>query len=216
METYFAFFTAVFSGFSLYLVWRGFQLAKEYLPQHKEKLTIERNHRFAEKMIEIIYKIDSEMSELFKDKILERPEWQNDVKKVNELTDGFAILGYPQIRYLYMRHLAVKANKEITWGKVNSLSSELALYLGYFENRGMQFHKPRMIIAAKALIDWTVDTFPKLMREEFDTTKEFIDYFFSEINSKFPDTMYVKTPFVEGYEKHRDMLTEEVFKILEN
>lgn len=187
----------------------------KYVHQHKTKLRIEREHRFAEKMIELIYAIDLQMSELFNDKTLDKPEWKEEVKRIDEITDGFTILGYHQMRYFYRRHLAVKANQEIVWPKIISLSKELNLYIGYFEGSGLSFRKTRMIFAAKGILDWAVKTFPKLMADKRESTEEFIIYFFKTIVPKFPDTMYVQTPYVISYEKNRDKLTEMVFKILE-
>ncbi|WP_339708107.1 hypothetical protein [Algoriphagus aquimarinus] len=58
METYLAFFTTVFSGFSLFLVWRGYELARSYIQQHQEKVIIERNLQWTEKIIETYFNIE--------------------------------------------------------------------------------------------------------------------------------------------------------------
>tara|TARA_R110002072_G_scaffold81897_1_gene187190 strand:+ start:48401 stop:49066 length:666 start_codon:yes stop_codon:yes gene_type:complete len=187
-----------------------------YLNQHRNKIKIEREHRFAEKMIELIYAIDSQMEELFKDKILDSPEWKEEAKRIDEITEGFTLLGYPEMRYYYRRHLVVKANKEIVYGKIIALNKELALYIGYFDDHRLNFNRQRMFFTAKALIDWTVETFPRLMQEEKGSTNEFIKYFFETIVPKFPDTMYVQSPQVKSYEIYRDKLTELIFNIFKD
>lgn len=214
METWLSLFTALFTGFSVYVVWKGYKLAKEYKEQHEVKLKVERNHRFAEKMIQLLHEIDTLMSELFNDKVLYSPEWQKEVKRVDELTDGFILIGYPKIRYFYRRHLAVKANRDTVWAKIMALNQELIMYIGYFEDERMTNYRGRMIFAAKDLIEWIVVTFPKLMKEDQGPTDKYLENFESNIAPKFPDTMYVQVPMVEKYCSYRDRLTELVFGIL--
>lgn len=58
METWFTFFSALFTGFSLYLVYKGYGLAKDYKKQHEEKLKSEYSAITSEKIIFNIYQID--------------------------------------------------------------------------------------------------------------------------------------------------------------
>lgn len=57
METWLAFLTAVFTGISLFLVWKGYLLAKDYLGQHRDKVK-------EEKRIELIYETKIKLSEI--------------------------------------------------------------------------------------------------------------------------------------------------------
>lgn len=171
----------------------------KYLSQHKRKVKLERDYRFAEKMIQLLHEMDALMSELFNEKILHSPEWQEEVKKIDELTDVFTLMGYPKFRYFYMRHLAVKANKDAVWVRMMALNRELIMYIGYFEDEKMTIYRRRMIFKAKAIIDWIVVSFSQLMKEDLGNTEESLQYFDKEIESVFPDTMYHQVPLVKDY-----------------
>ncbi|MDF2157290.1 hypothetical protein [Algoriphagus sp. CAU 1675] len=199
---------------SVTLLFKGYLIAKNFRNEHKEKIRIEREHRFAEKILELMKKIDLEMNSLFDTKILETQEGRHEVQRINQLTDPCTLQGITKIRYYYLRHIAVKLNKPHKWPLILSIFREMELFIEYFESKSMSESKVRMIFACKAIIEWIEDTFLILANEKFGTLDEYLQHFEINIIHNFPDTMLVKSPFIDRYQKYRDKLTKEVFNIL--
>ena len=57
--------TAIFSGFSLWLVCKGYKLAEDYLKQHNEKVTLERRRLAAENGLRALLYLDHSVTMLF-------------------------------------------------------------------------------------------------------------------------------------------------------
>ncbi len=64
MDTLFRILTFIAGFGSLFFVWKGFQLARNYLSQHDEKLTIEKRRLAAENGLRAMLKVEIEMKRL--------------------------------------------------------------------------------------------------------------------------------------------------------
>lgn len=79
-----AFLSAIFAGLQAYLLFKTFKVAREFLPQHEEKLKIERRRLAAENGLRALIKVDQIMQMLFSPMPLVRNQIY---EKVFALTD---------------------------------------------------------------------------------------------------------------------------------
>lgn len=82
METYFAFFTAVFSGFSLFLVWKGYVLAKDYILKHKSTSKVDNQDKYAKLILEKVVEFEVLLFEILDP--AQNLENQREVERINK------------------------------------------------------------------------------------------------------------------------------------
>lgn len=128
METWLSLLTAIFSGLSLIIVWKGYLLAKDYLGQHEEKISIERRRLASENGLRALLHVDHSISMLFNINKLVLEDKYNSIKsfarsKKNGVSDGIKKPVYSICRITGIFHL----NYRRDWESLLLLIKEIQL-----------------------------------------------------------------------------------------
>lgn len=203
MDTFFNFLMAVGALGSLIYVGKGFQLAKGYLKQHDEKISLERKKIAAEGAMKALLKFDQQLTQCFNDlRLRNDPKFLESEKKIiqDHLADELFGRGY--ISEILITQLAftiqITRYHEVIWG----LNGDMMFHGSILKDSSYHRLELEYNDAVKTLI--------RFMAQPLDN---FSDKDFDDLQSKYPFSLYdSEKPVIREYDRAGNALKDYFLK----
>ena len=168
METWFAFLTALFSGFSLFLVRKGYILAKEYTSQHKEKSKIDSDDKYAKLIIETM----AEFGLLLKYILDYRHNLENIKEKERIKKEENRFPDSKRKADIHLRFILPLFRKEIKEQEINSYFSKIQTYSRIIDDELLTDFITSYLFSIKLIFDEFKDNLMKTKIEMLEELKK--------------------------------------------
>lgn len=149
METWLALLTALFSGFSLLVVWKGYLLGKEYTSQHREKSKIDSDDKYAKLIIESM----AEFGLLLKYILDYRHNLENVEEKERIKIEESRFSDVKRKSQIHLRFILPLFRKERKEAEINSYYSKIQTYSRIIDNELLTDFVTSYLFTIKLIFD---------------------------------------------------------------
>lgn len=199
METWLALLTSILTAFSLWIVWKGYLLAKDYLGQHRQKVEFERKRFAAESALKCLIEFDRNVNFCFSDfKIRNLESFQENLKKVNQGSHYFEIMGEEFIRDFQIIQLRFFTQMDLYHHEIYKPHSEMKYYGELLKDSKFAELDRRFDHDVKQLIRYVCQDLTTLNKAQWDDLKD-----------KFPTSLnQSEKPIIQEYDKSGNALKD--------